>query len=43
MREALQEFLVSYWDAADRFMGGELWVEFPPDCFPSRLPYVSPA
>ncbi|MDA8019434.1 MAG: transposase [Thermoanaerobaculia bacterium] len=43
MRDAFSAFLTSYRDAAERVKSGEGSVFFPPDCFPSRLPYVSPA
>ena len=43
LRSALSAFLTSYRDAAERVKSGEVGVLFPPDCFPSRLPYVSPA
>lgn len=37
-----QEFLVAYQIAAERLAEGVKSVRFPGDCFPSRLPYVSP-
>ena len=43
MRTAFSLFLESYRDAADRVRDGEVGVSFPPDCFPSRLPYVQPS
>ena len=43
MRDAFGAFLMSYRDAAERVKSGEGKVFFPPDCFPSRLRYVSPA
>ncbi|MDA8020605.1 MAG: transposase [Thermoanaerobaculia bacterium] len=43
MRNAFGAFLTSYRDAAERVKSGDGTVFFPPDCFPSRLPYVSPA
>ncbi|MDA8020597.1 MAG: transposase [Thermoanaerobaculia bacterium] len=43
MRDAFGVFLISYRDAAERVKSGEGKVVFPPDCFPSRLPFVSPA
>ena len=42
MKTAFSLFLVSYRMAAGRVRNGEVNVSFPPDCFPSRLPFVSP-
>ena len=42
MRDAFSSFLASYREAAERVRKGELGVTFPPDCFPPRLPYVTP-
>ena len=42
MRSAFGLFLERYRDAAERVKSGEKGVSFPPDCFPSRLPYVAP-
>ena len=43
MRTAFSLFLASYREAAERVRDGEVNVSFPRDCFPSRLPFVSPA
>ena len=43
MRTGFSSFLVNYREAAERVRNGEVGVSFPPDCFPSRLPYVQPA
>jgi hypothetical protein len=38
----LQEFVVAYREAAERVKLGLALVQFPGDCFPSRLPFVPP-
>jgi hypothetical protein len=40
LRRAYLEFIVSYREASVRLMSGDRMVEFPPGCFPPRLPFV---
>jgi hypothetical protein len=40
LRRAYCEFIVAYREASRRLMSGERTVEFPPGCFPPRLPFV---
>jgi hypothetical protein len=40
LRRAYKEFLVSYREASRRLMSGDRLAEFPPGCFPPRLPFV---
>jgi len=40
LRRAYREFVVAYREAAARLMSGDRMVEFPPGCFPPRLPFV---
>ena len=40
LREAYREFVVAYREASVRLMSGDRMVEFPPGCFPPRLPFV---
>jgi len=40
LENAYAIFVVAYEDAAARFRGGELNVEFPEDCFPPNRPFV---
>jgi hypothetical protein len=40
LRRAYRKFLAAYREAANRLKSGDLLVEFPPGCFPPRLPFV---
>ena len=40
LRCAYREFVVAYRAASHRLMSGDRLVEFPPGCFPPRLPFV---
>ena len=40
LRRAYREFVVAYREASHRLMAGDRMVEFPPGCFPPRLPFV---
>ena len=40
LRRAYWEFIVAYREASRRLMCGDRMVEFPPGCFPPRLPFV---
>ena len=40
LRTAYREFILAYRAAAVRLMSGDRMVEFPPGCFPPRLPFV---
>jgi REP element-mobilizing transposase RayT len=40
LRLAYLQFVVAYRDAANRLRSGDRLVEFPPGCFPPRLPFV---
>jgi len=40
LRRAYREFVVAYREASVRLRSGDRTVEFPPGCFPPRLPFV---
>jgi Transposase IS200 like len=40
LRLAYRQFVVAYREAANRLRSGDRLVEFPPGCFPPRLPFV---
>jgi hypothetical protein len=40
LRQAYREFVLAYREAANRLRAGDRLVEFPPGCFPPRLPFA---
>jgi hypothetical protein len=40
LRRAYREFVLAYREAANRLRAGDRLIEFPPGCFPPRLPFA---